>query len=481
VFTRREIWGLESDEPFDSISLAYAQAVQVMQGRDPSDPTSWRFQAALHGSVLQPPPGVAGWADCQHGSWYFLPWHRIYLYFFERIVRAAVLEAGGPDDWALPYWNYDRPFPANTMPPAFREPTLPDGSANPLRLPPPRRAAAVMNGAQIPPQVTSPAAALARSNYSSPPTPSFGGQRIGPVHFDGGFGAIESTPHNVMHPTIGGQSFGSGVCGGALMTDPNCAALDPIFWLHHANIDRLWNVWVSQPGRANPTDAGWLGQEFAFYDENGDEVRMTAGEVLDSAAQLQYVYDDMPSFRLPDVSGDQPDEREAGRPPELAAATDEPFELAGGARSVSLSAPSSSRSLLAGPPAKDARMLVRVEDIEAERDPAIVYGVYLNLPEDDDADRLAHHVGNISFFGIEQAQDPDQPPGGGVGWRHTFDATDAVNRLKQEDNWDPDDLRVTFEPVGLLPAPGEEAPPEDREAGASVPTVRIGRVSVFVA
>ncbi len=480
MFTRREIWGLEENDTFDEITLAYAKAVLVMQARDDDDPTSWRFQAALHGTVRQPPPGAVGWADCQHGSWYFLPWHRMYLYFFEKIVRAAVIEAGGPEDWAVPYWNYDRPFPANTIPPAFREAQLPDGTANPLRLTPPRRAAGVMNGAQIPPQVTSAAAALARTAYSSPPTPSFGGQRIGPVHFDGGFGAIESTPHNVMHPTIGGQNGGQGICGGALMSDPDCAALDPIFWLHHANIDRLWNVWITQPGRANPTDPGWLGQEFSFYDENGDEQLMTPQEVLDSANQLGYVYDDMPSFRLPEVPPQEPADRAPARPPQLAAASDEPVELAGSATSVSLAVPSSSRKLVAPPSEGGGRLLVRVEDIEAAQDPKIAYSVYLNLPAGaDDAEKLAHHIGNVSFFGIEKASDPDAPPGGGVGWRHTFDATDVVEHLKDAGSWDPARVDVTFEPVVLLPAPGEDEVAEDREAGAAVPPVKIGRVSVF--
>ncbi|MGH2919205.1 MAG: tyrosinase family protein [Solirubrobacteraceae bacterium] len=452
-----------------------------MQARDPDDPTSWRFQAALHGTVLAPPPGTAGWADCQHGSWYFLPWHRMYLYFFEKIVRRAVVEAGGPEDWAVPYWNYDRPFPANTIPPAFRQAQLPDGSANPLFLAPPRRAAGVMNGAQIPPQVTSPAAALARTNFSSPPPPSFGGQRIGPVHFDGGFGALESTPHNVMHPTIGGQNSGSGVCGGALMSDPDCAALDPIFWLHHANIDRLWNVWISQPGRANPTNADWLSQEFAFYDELGNEARMTPAEVLDTATQLDYVYDDQPSVRLPDVAPEQPADRAPAQPPELAAATDEPLELAGEPKSVSLSVPSSSRRLLAAPQEGGGRLLVRAEDIEAERDPKIVYGVYLNLPDGaDDAERLAHHIGNLSFFGIEKAGDPDAPPGGGIGWRHTFDATDVVAHLEAEHGWDPETLNVTFEPVVLLPPPGEDrVVDEGLPEGHTVPPVKVGRISVF--
>jgi len=485
LFTRREIWGLEQTDTFDAITLAYATAIQVMQARDADDPTSWSFQAALHGSVRNPPPGTLGWADCQHGSWFFLPWHRMYLYFFERIVRKAVVEAGGPEDWALPYWNYDRPSPSNTIPPAFREPQLPDGSSNPLFLAPPQRDPDVMDGAQIPPTVTSPVAALSRTRFSSPPTPSFGGQRIGPVHFDGGFGTLESTPHNVMHPTIGGQDPGSGVCGGALMSDPDCAALDPIFWLHHANIDRLWNVWISQPPRENPTDATWLSQEFAFYDESGDETRMTPQEVLDSAAQLDYVYEDLPSFRLPQVPSQEPPSPEPAdrapegapeRPPELAAASEESLELAGGVETVSLSVPSSSRRLVAPPQEGGGRLLVRVEDIEAERDPKVAYSVYLNLPDDaGDDERLVHHIGNLSFFGIEKAGDADAPPGGGVGWRHTFDATGVVEHLTDEGRWDPETVNVTFEQIRLR-RPSAAA---DRAPAAPVAPVKIGRVSVF--
>src|ERR687896_2285569 len=99
---RREIWALEADDPFDPVTLAYANAVNVMQGRPADDPTSWAFQCAIHGAYAAPPPG-AEWNMCQHQSWFFLPWHRMYLYFFERIVRAAVAEAGGPEDFALPY------------------------------------------------------------------------------------------------------------------------------------------------------------------------------------------------------------------------------------------------------------------------------------------------------------------------------------------------------------------------------------------
>lgn len=45
------------------------------------------------------------------------------------------------------------------------------------------------------------------------------------------------------------------------MGDPVTAALDPIFWLHHANIDRLWEVWLGDNAEhVNPTDAKWPGQ-----------------------------------------------------------------------------------------------------------------------------------------------------------------------------------------------------------------------------
>ena len=97
------------------ITLAYANAVKAMQARPASDPTSWTFQSAIHGAYAAPPPG-ADWNQCQHQGWFFLPWHRMYLYFFERIVRAAVVAAGGPADFAIPYWNYDKPFPGNTIP-----------------------------------------------------------------------------------------------------------------------------------------------------------------------------------------------------------------------------------------------------------------------------------------------------------------------------------------------------------------------------
>jgi Common central domain of tyrosinase len=81
-------------DAWDPILLGFACAVGEMQRRDADDPTSWAFQAAIHGTSRRPLDGV-DWNQCQHASWYFLPWHCLYLFFLERIVRAT-----GVDWWS---------------------------------------------------------------------------------------------------------------------------------------------------------------------------------------------------------------------------------------------------------------------------------------------------------------------------------------------------------------------------------------------
>ena len=40
-----------------------------------------------------------------HNSWLFFPFHRYYLYFYERILGKLL----GDPTFAMPYWNYDAP------------------------------------------------------------------------------------------------------------------------------------------------------------------------------------------------------------------------------------------------------------------------------------------------------------------------------------------------------------------------------------
>ena len=64
---------------------------------------------------------------------------------------------------------------------------------------------------------------------------------------------------------------------------------DPIFYLHHCNLDRIWESW-NRLGNSNPTDPKYLNRKFTFADRNGKRVDMpvSAG---DRVAQLGYEYD----------------------------------------------------------------------------------------------------------------------------------------------------------------------------------------------
>ena len=102
---RKDVWGLGAGWS-DTLEW-YAKAVRTLQSRSVTDRTSWSFLAAIHGmhpvvwrefGVIQattqlPTAGIQRrfWNQCQHQSWYFLPWHRAYLAAFEEIVREAVV------------------------------------------------------------------------------------------------------------------------------------------------------------------------------------------------------------------------------------------------------------------------------------------------------------------------------------------------------------------------------------------------------
>jgi len=257
-------------------ALWYAKAVAALSTKPINDRTSWRYLGAIHGVDLSPngwvghglikvtdslPPTQeqdSMWDQCQHASWYFLPWHRGYLNAFEAIVAKAISDLGGPADWTLPYWNYfDTSNPASRQfPQAFVEPTLPDGSINPL-LSPNRTAGQVLG--PVPaiglPDITS--AAISRTRFTRVPgIGGFGGSPSGFAQFapNGGAGALESDPHNLVHVMVGGVGANPGY-----MSDPDYAALDPLFWLHHCNIDRLWAAWLTQSGNTQENSANWRG------------------------------------------------------------------------------------------------------------------------------------------------------------------------------------------------------------------------------
>jgi tyrosinase len=295
---RRNIASLAPDGPEIASLRRGVAAMQQVSQDDPTDPRGWRFQANIHGAPADEPFDHPAWRQCQHGSFFFLPWHRMYLYWFERILRKAANDPA----LTLPYWDYSLPED-EVLPAPFRDPA---DAANPLYLD--DRDPAINAGAP-PWSVLQPlfdhARAFTYTNFShtDPLDASFGGGwSATPIH--GGAapqstGQLEGTPHAQVHIMIGGRlRYPDGTIHSAPMGDPRFAARDPIFWLHHANIDRLWKRWLDQGGgRMNPIDDEvWMGTAFTFFDEDGHRVEMTAREVLFTEVQLGYRYDDDPAF-----------------------------------------------------------------------------------------------------------------------------------------------------------------------------------------
>jgi tyrosinase len=475
-FVRVDVWTLDEADP---IIMSYGDAVAAMRAEPTSDPTSWVFQAAIHGSLSGSPRPE--WNQCRHQSWYFLPWHRMYLYYFERIVRQHVIDNGGPSIWALPYWNYDAGNGRNTLPTAFRTATRPDGSPNPLFVS--QRNPGINTGAGLPAGITSPAFAMSRPVFTG--TAEFGGGAATALgQFAGQAGRVEQTPHNDVHVAIGG-----------LMGDPDTAAQDPIFWLHHANIDRLWWLWQQQ--HVDPSDPQWAGQSFSFVDADGAAASLPDSGVEDTLAQLNYTYDQgvTPTPTEGELTAEWPSpwpQREVvaaaaanpGERREMLGASDRPVQLTGGEARVQVQVDEkAAQSLSANAGARSGRAYLDVDDIEAERNPGTVYGVYVNLPDSPSGEDLVrHHVGNISLFGVERARKPrgDEPP---HAPHLSMDITELLDRLAADGTWtEGGRIDVAFRPIPL------ESPPGGAEAAAALTDtshaetpITIGRVSLHYA
>jgi hypothetical protein len=104
-------------------------------------------------------------------------------------------------------------------------------------------------------------------------------------------GAMEQSPHDNIHFITGGVI---GDTGGGLMASPRTSAHDPLFWVHHSNIDRLWNVWGCQQTSSwgdPPPDAWWDEKAWWFYDFDGTAANLPRRSYIDSRA-LGYAFDD---------------------------------------------------------------------------------------------------------------------------------------------------------------------------------------------
>lgn len=100
---------------------------------------------------------------------------------------------------------------------------------------------------------------------------------------------MENIPHGPVHVWCGDNEQPNFENMGNFYS----AARDPIFFAHHANIDRLWSVWKTLGGRRQDFQTpDWLNASFIFYDEKAQAVRVTVRDCLDSK-NLGYVYQDV--------------------------------------------------------------------------------------------------------------------------------------------------------------------------------------------
>ncbi len=443
---------------------SFRRAIAVMKQLPASDRRSWTFQAAIHGTDDHSATNPL-FNQCQHGSIQFFTWHRGYLHFFERILRWAA------DDPALslPYWDWSA---APVLPEPFRLPA--DPIANSLYEP--KRKA--NDGSALPANVVvyDLDTALQQIAFSTAGTNGFSPD-------------LEDSPHGQVHTLVGGQ--------GGLMFRISTAAGDPIFWLHHANIDRLWNLWLNQGGgRANPTDTAYLDQPYTFADETGGTTTVQVRDIISSAG-LGYRYDDVPN---PTAQLVQAQPKAAGTAPSMLVATSSPPEsrevglekvqpkpLGFREERVKLNVVKENRAALAQPiPAAQAgapRVMVTIEALSADEAPDFVFGVYVNLPEGERKEDVVrrHYVGSINFFGKTRGDNRALGHGHGAEFNATFDATSVLAALQKAGAFTPENVTVTILPTAPTPPGVNEAQVRTKaEDAAKKANVAYKRISIQV-
>ncbi len=281
------------NSPEGQVMLAkYARAVEIMRSLPDSDERSWTwwwythwvkgYPAALWELSMKKKAEViatlpkevqadaeAVWDGCQaHATnpsdpeqfqqWFFLPWHRLMLLQFEGVIREVLND----ESFTLPYWN---PITGNeadlVVPAVFRVPGSPlyDGT----------RWFWVNGGERIdkPFKDWINLDALNEKFYIDAPNGNLG---FNP--------RVDINPHFFTHVSLGGD-----------MADFSTVGADPMFYLHHANIDRLWESW-NRLGNKNPTDPRYVNRKFSYGDRSGRRVDLPVS-MADRTLPLGYEYD----------------------------------------------------------------------------------------------------------------------------------------------------------------------------------------------
>ncbi|KAL7243804.1 hypothetical protein ACSBR1_016096 [Camellia fascicularis] len=272
----------------------FSKALALMKALPEDDPRSFKQQANVHCAYCDGAYHQVGFPELDlqvHNSWLFFPFHRYYLHFFERILGSLI----GDPSFAIPFWNWDSPN-GMKMPAMYADANSPLYDVlRDAKHQPPTLVDLDYNGSD--PTTTDAQQKSSNLNVmyrqmvsSSKSARLFLGSpyRAGDEP-DPGAGSLENIPHGPVHIWCGDR------------TQPNLedmgnfysAGRDPIFYGHHANIDRMWSIWKTLGGkRQDFTDPDWLNAGFVFYDENAELVRVKVKDCLDTR-KLGYVYQDV--------------------------------------------------------------------------------------------------------------------------------------------------------------------------------------------
>lgn len=223
-------------------------------------------KAASIGSVND--PGIA------HGGTWFLPWHRMFLQMFENIL---VDECGYND--ALPYWDWSQDSANFIGAPVWGDNNFGSNGSG--------EGSCVKDGPFAGFSTTfGPATCITRDIVRSDSQISktavaflISSNSKSFVKFSD---SLESTLHGQVHCDVGGS-----------MCDINQSANDPIFFLHHANVDRIWWMWQqTYPSLASKYDAQGSTSKFSTFGI-GYKDSMQFSQLWDtkgSKSDLCYVY-----------------------------------------------------------------------------------------------------------------------------------------------------------------------------------------------
>jgi tyrosinase len=224
-----------------------------------------------------------------HSGPVFLPWHRYMLLRLEDQLRGVL----GDDEFRLPYWEWtaDSALDDPAQSPLWESDLMGqfvDGSWRVRLLPNAQGEMTIVDRAlrrRLGMQAALPSREAVRAAVRDEmiyDTPSFDSFSTGFRNLLEGWIGPERI-HNNVHVWVGGDMV--------LGTSPN----DPVFFLHHCNIDRIWSAWQASHAGAQYVPEQSASDELAFHriDDQlftffDEAVPVTPRGMLDHSALYEY-------------------------------------------------------------------------------------------------------------------------------------------------------------------------------------------------